>query len=642
MRYIPRRSTPHGHWGRGNISEMTTPPKPFVDPRARALAERVLALFGEAEGDPDTLLDQALALLDDAPRSRRLPVYARASVNEVTDALFGIAAHDFRVQLTPRGTGDLLDGLAVAVEVLAAELGRTAVSTARINSLLQSLPNPVLVVDLDRHVEDANPAARALLGEELIGRPIHEVLRAGESLWPRSATPVRLTAALDDAHLLFSVAPLISHYDDVEGFVAVGTNITEQVQTQQALVDARDLAEGNARARSQFLANMSHEIRTPLNGVLGMAQLLLECDLDVGQSELVQSIRASGEHLLALINDILDFSKVDSGHLELEIRSFSPRELVEGSIEIISNRRQDGVALMCDLGPLPERLLGDPLRVRQALLNLMSNALKFTRRGRVVVRCHQTAEDWRSVTLRYEVEDTGVGIPADHLSRLFDPFTQADSSTTRQYGGTGLGLAIVQRMVTALGGDVGVSSTLGRGSRFWFTVPFERPRSHTAPPFDASRMPTGVLDPIVPPRDVALTPPGPAARTPIAGLKVLLVEDNPINQRVAIHMVERLGGEVTLATNGAEAIRHVSDARFDLILMDCQMPVMDGLEATRRIRRMPHGRLVPVVALTADAVIGQRDRCLRAGMNDYLSKPLRMADLERTLVDLLAASTESP
>ncbi|MCB9541399.1 MAG: response regulator [Myxococcales bacterium] len=623
---------------------MTTPPTPVIDLRARELADRVAAVFGDRAAAGVDPVEHALTLLRGAERARRLPVYARGVIDEVTDALFSIAAHDFQVSLQGDGTGDPLDALAVAVGVLAAELSRTAVSTARIASLLQSLPNPVLVVDLDRHVEEANPAARAILGEDLIGRPVHEVLDADESLWPRTATPVRLTASLDDAHLLFSVAPLVSHYDDIEGFVAVGTNITEQVQMQQALAEARDLAEGNARARSQFLANMSHEIRTPLNGVLGMAQLLLDGGLDEGQVELVRGIRSSGEHLLSLINDVLDFSKVDSGHLELEIRRFEPRALVERSIEIIASRRQEGVALMCDLGPLPEELLGDALRVRQVLLNLLSNALKFTRRGRVVVRCHEVHRDWRSVVLRYEVEDTGVGISAEHLSRLFDPFTQADSSTTRQYGGTGLGLAIVQRMVGALGGEVGVQSRVGKGSRFWFTVPFERPRDRSVPPFDPGAVPSQGIS--LPPRGEHVTDvpydtlSGPKAperteRVRLTGRRVLLVEDNPINQKVAIHMVERLGATVTLAQNGAEAIKCVADETFDLILMDCQMPVMDGLEATRRIRRLNNGRTVPVVALTADAVAGQRDRCIDAGMNDYLSKPLRMSDLERTLGALL-------
>ncbi|MCB9529492.1 MAG: response regulator [Myxococcales bacterium] len=625
---------------------MTKPPQTFVDLRARELADRVAALFGEAPGAGVDAVEHALSLLKAAEDERRLPVYARGVVDEVTDALFSIAAHDFQVSLKGDGTGDPLDALTVAVGVLAAELGRTAVSTARIASLLQSLPNPVLVVDLDRRVEEANPAARALLGEDLVGRPVHAVLDADESLWPRSATPVRLTVALDDAHLLFSVAPLISHFDDVEGFVAVGTNITEQVRMQQALGEARDLAEGNARARSQFLANMSHEIRTPLNGVLGMSQLLLDGGLHPGQAELVRGIRSSGEHLLSLINDVLDFSKVDAGHLELEIRRFDPRALIERSMEMIGSRRQEGVALMSDLGPLPDELLGDALRVRQVVLNLLSNALKFTRRGKVVVRCHEVHRDWRSVVLRYEVEDTGVGISAEHLTRLFDPFTQADSSTTRQFGGTGLGLAIVQRMVGALGGEVGVNSRVGRGSRFWFTVPFERPRNRSVPPFDPGavvdpalvgvqreRRTTDVpFDPVSNPR----TPPR-TDRLVLAGRRVLLVEDNPINQKVAIHMVERLGASVVVAANGAEAIKCVAAEVFDLILMDCQMPVMDGLEATRRIRRLDQGREVPVVALTADAVAGQRDRCIDAGMDDYLSKPLRMSDLERTLGTLLTS-----
>ncbi len=605
---------------------------------AERLAARICALFGERPAGIDPV-GHALAVLDRAERERRLPGYAAAAIEETVDALFAISAHEFDVQVHSRGTGEGLDGLAVAVNVLARELSRTAVSSAQMVSLIESLPNPVLVVTVERRVRYANPAARAMLGERLVGRTIHEVLQAEEDLWPEAATPVRLTALLDEAHLLFSVAPLISHFDEVEGFVAVGTNITDQVRTQKALADARDLAEANARARSQFLANMSHEIRTPLNGVLGMAQLLLDAGLGDEQAGLVRNIRASGEHLLALINDVLDFSKIDAGHLELDIRRFDPSALVQRSVDIVRHRRRPEVQVRLELDPgLPPALLGDALRVRQVLLNLVGNALKFTTRGEVVIACMLVAGDARAVTLRFEVRDTGVGISRADLGRLFDPFTQVDASATRRFGGTGLGLAIVQRMVTALGGQVGVESRLGRGSRFWFEAPFERAGEADVPDFDHTD-PNGVPLSAPPRPQPEATPAAEPVRPDLTGRAVLIVEDNPVNQAVARQLVARMGAEVVLAGHGGEALAALRARRFDLILMDCQMPVMDGLEATRRLRRMPNGADVPVVALTADAVVGHRERCFAAGMDAYLSKPLRVRDLESTLARVLGSRT---
>ena len=600
-----------------------------ASPDGTALAERVRALFGASLPAGVDPVAHALDVLTRAEAERQLPGYALDPVERTVDALFSISAHEFDVSLPTDGSGQGLDGLAVAVNVLATELARTAVSSAQMVSLIESLPNPVLVVTVERRVRYANPAAQAMLGTELVGRAVHDVLRAEAGLWPRESTPVRLTALLDDAHLLFSIAPLVSHYDEVEGFVAVGTNITEQVHTQEALARARDLAEANAMARTRFLANMSHELRTPLNGILGMARLLVDAGLDEQYTEHVRDIRASGEALLAMVDDVLDFSELEAGELTLDQAPFDPAALVLGCVETLEVRRPPGVALKADLAEaLPARVIGDARRVRQVLLNLLGNALKFTLVGEVTVHCAVADFDAGSVRLRFDVVDTGVGMAAEDVARLFNPFTQADGSASRRFGGTGLGLAIVKRVVEGIGGEVGVESSPGKGSRFFFTARFVRASSdRLADPSDHPKA-AGPLtvDSLA------------AAEAPLdlTGRAVLVVEDNPINQAFVRTMVRRLGATVSLAQHGAEAVDAVRAQRFDVILMDCQMPVMDGLEATRRIRRLPFGHRVPVIALTADAVVGHRERCFQAGMNAYLAKPLRVAELEITLRRLLA------
>ncbi len=609
---------------------MSDPADDQTPPGGAALAERVRALFGEALPAGHDPVAHAVALLDRATAERRLPTYAVEPVERTLDALFAISAHDFDVSLPTEGSGMGLDGLAMAVNVLATELARTAVSSAEMVSLIESLPSPVLVVTVDREVRYANPAAQAMLGTELVGRPIHEMLRAEPGIWPRESTPVRLTALLDDTHLLFSIAPLVSHYDEVAGFVAVGTNITEQVHTEEALTRARDLAEANALARTRFLANMSHELRTPLNGILGMARLLADAGLDDELTGHVRDIRSSGESLLAMVDDVLDFSELEAGELTLDQAPFDPAALVLGCVETLEARRPAGVELRAVLDQaLPARVLGDARRVRQVLLNLVGNALKFTVAGEVRVYCSVADYDHARVRLQFEVVDTGVGMAADDVARLFDPFTQGDGSASRQFGGSGLGLAIVKRIVQALDGTVGAESTPGHGSRFIFTARFIRARRDaldTDPPSSAVE-PAGPLTV----DNVA------AAEAPLdlSGRTLLIVEDNPINQAFVRTMVKRLGADVVLARHGGEAVSAVRERPFDAILMDCQMPVMDGLEATRRIRRLAYGQTVPVVALTADAVAGHRERCFAAGMNHYLSKPLRVAELELALKRLL-------
>jgi signal transduction histidine kinase/DNA-binding NarL/FixJ family response regulator len=385
--------------------------------------------------------------------------------------------------------------------------------------------------------------------------------------------------------------------------------ISQRERTEEELRQAKDAAEATTRAKGDFLANMSHEIRTPLNAVLGMIDLMLSAPLSDQQRDRAEVVKAATDALYSLLNDILDFSKIEAGKLDLAETNFSVKNVLTNAEALLAVRAQDKLLrLNCSIGDeVPSRLRGDPNRLRQILLNLGNNAIKFTDQGEISVHVDVEEHDDDEVTLHFGVRDTGIGIAGDKLSSVFERFSQADSSTRRKYGGTGLGLAISSQLASAMGGRMWAESEPGRGSTFHFTARFKAGET------------TGEFDPTTT-QDIV-------AAIDLTGMRVLLAEDNIFNQAVALEVLGKQGCEVTVVPNGKEAVEAFRSKAFDIVLMDLQMPEMDGIEATRAIRKLEVSGRIPIIALTAHAFTEYRDRCLEAGMDEHLSKPIRLSEL---------------
>ena len=548
-----------------------------------------------------------------------------------------------------KDAGEIVTGVVhVALDISDRKKAESALKESErlLASIISFLPDATLVIDKEGRVISWNRSMEKMTGvraEQILGKMNYEYalpfygerrpmlideVRGEDHISERKHDAIKkeddgtLVAEAyipnlrgSEAYLLESASALYDSDGNYWGAIESIRDITERKRSEEDLQKSKERAESATRAKSEFLANMSHEIRTPMNAVIGMTGLLLDEDLTEDQREYVEIIRSSGDTLLAIINSILDLTKIEAGMIELERQPFDLHGCLEVSIDMMAaEATRKGLAMEYTFEDyIPAVVLGDPTRVNQILINLLNNAVKFTEKGKIAISVSGTAIEDSSYEIHFIVQDTGIGIPEDKMSRLFQSFSQVDASTARRYGGTGLGLAIGKKLAELMGGKMWVESKAGKGSAFHFTIQVEPLECE---PVEIGRSASGidiqgVLD---------------------KGLSILLAEDNLVNQIVAKKMLDKLGYRADVAANGIEVLQALERRHYDVVLMDVQMPEMDGLEATGAIRqRWPDREQPVIIAMTASALKGDREMCLAAGMNGYISKPAKIEELKAAL-----------
>jgi len=576
-------------------------------------------------------------------------IEARSQIIEELKMLLSEAkAQDFKLS---RGTKDkniILSLLAKTSTELNQTLETLRIRAEVLDTLLATIPALVYFKDVDLNYILINKAFEEFTGfnlELVRGKKIGEILPGYNSATyskieeevihsgnPHYNIEEILRLGTKDIWLSTNLAPYRDINGKIMGLVGVSYDITQRKSFEAELLSAKELAEAGTRAKSDFLANISHEIRTPLNGIIGMSDILKHTGLNNDQIGLLESLQASANSLLNLVNDILDFSKIEAGKLDFELVRFDIRKVLEEIRDILAFKADDkALDFKIIIEPdIPVNLVGDPHRLKQVILNLATNAIKFTSKGYVHIQAGIEENRTDDICLKFVVKDTGIGISPANQKLLFKAFSQVDASTTRKFGGTGLGLSISKLLAEMMGGKIGLQSKLNEGSEFWFTGVFKKlsvGRNMDLPINDDRKNLLEKLE---------------------KDLYVLLVEDNKVNQKIAIHNLTKIGYRIDLAENGNQAITKFMRGSHDLILMDIQMPLINGFQAATKIRQIEHYRnskygtrkRIPIIALTANAMKGDRDACLAAGMDGYISKPFKPHELIETLTSTFSSQQE--